>query len=204
VPKILYFLVGPLTIAIMLIAAGRTDSQFSRDIAQPPAVVAAALESLDVVHQPHTQAKLPDADLGRTPEIVAQREADGISWFVMSGGKSVLRMKAVLTPASGGSATHVATSVEQGQIDGAPDVPKLFSSPSEMAPLFAVAVERALGDYIPSSERSLYSVQERPWGYREHPESHSSSGSSPGGAGPPVDPAVSFEPGKPMVRPTGH
>ena len=163
--KILVFLASPVTVALVLIGAGGVDSDFSRDVGQPPAVVAAALEQVDVVGQPHTQAKLPRADRGRAPQIVAQRDPDGLSWFVMSGEKSVLRMKAELKPSSNGASTRVTTWVEAGEISSAPESPALFSSRSEMAPLFAVAVERALGDLIPRSERSLYSLQERPWGY---------------------------------------
>lgn len=198
VMKVLIYLASPLTLAVMFIGASATDSEFSRDIAQPPAVVAAALETADIVDQPHTQAKLDEADRGRAPQILVQRDPDGLSWFVMSGGRSVLRMKAELKPSADGASTHVSTQVEQGEIESGPDVPKLFASPSEMEPLFAVAVERALGDYIPRSERSLYSLQERPWGYKEPREAASNDGP----AAP--DPNVNFEPGKPMVRPAGR
>jgi hypothetical protein len=197
--KILFMLVGPLTVAIKLIAAARTDSSFSRDIAQSPTVVGDALETLDVVGQPHTQAKLGEADRDRRPQIVAQRDTQGMTWSVMSGGKAVLKMRAALTPTANGG-THVSTSVERGDGEAGPDVPALFASTSDMAPLFAVAVERALKDYIPSSERSLYSVQERPWGYTERhrePAQDSNSYAAP-------DPNVRFEPGKPMVNPTVH
>lgn len=165
--KILVFLASPVTIALVLIGGTAVDSDFSSEIGQPPAVVAAALEQVDLVGQPHTQAKLPKADRGRAPQIVVQRDPDGLSWFVMSGEKSVLRMKAELKPSPDGAKTRVSTWIEAGEVSEAPDAPKLFSSRSEMAPLFAVAVERALGDYIPRSERSLYSLQERPWGYEE-------------------------------------
>ena len=174
--KILVFLASPVTIALILIGGTAVDDDFSRDIAQPPAVVAAALETVDVVGQPHTQAKLPRAERGQAPQILVQRDPDGLSWFVMSGEKSVLRMKAELRPSPDGTRTHVSTRVEEGEVSEASGAPKLFSSRSEMAPLFAVAVERALGDYIPSKERSLYSVQERPWGY-EPPESAAVEGS---------------------------
>lgn len=196
--RVLFMLAGPMTVAIGLIAAARVDNDFSHDIGQPTEVVVQALQAADIVGQPHTQAKLSEADRERPPQLTVQREADGISWFVMSGGKSVLKMKAQLTPASGGG-THVRTSVEQGELREAPDVPKLFTSPSDMAPLFAVAVERALGEYIPKSERSLYSQQERPWGY-EPRHTRVSSEWDPSRR----DPYVSFEPGKPMVRPSGY
>jgi hypothetical protein len=197
--RVLYFLAAPMTLAVVLIGASGVDDEFSREIGQPPQVVAQALQAVDVVSQPHTQAKLSAANRARPPRIVVQREPDGMSWFVMSGEQSLLRMKAELTPSAGGASTHVSTRVEQGQIDEAPNVPTLFSSPSRMAPLFAVAVERALGDYIPSSERSLYSVQERPWGYVE--PSEAASGSR---APAESEPGVNFEPGRPMVKVSGR
>lgn len=163
--KILVFLASPVTVALVLIGAGGVDSHFSREIGQPPAVVASALENVDFVNQPHTQAKLPRADRGRSPQILVQRDSDGLSWFVMNGEKSVLRMKAELEASPDGTTTRVSTRIEDGEVAEASDAPKLFSSRSDMEPLFAVAVERALGDYIPRSERSLYSLQERPWGY---------------------------------------
>ena len=196
VMKVLIYLASPITVAVMVIGAMGDNSEFSRDIAQPPAVVAAALETADIVDQPHTQARLDEADRNRIPQILVQRDPDGLSWFVMSGGKSVLRMKAELKPSADGASTHVSTEVEQGEIESGPDVPKLFASRSEMEPLFAVAVERALGDYIPRSERSLYSLQERPWGYKEPRHEPSAEGSSA------PEPNVNFEPGKPMVRPS--
>jgi hypothetical protein len=165
--RILVFLASPVTIAIMMIAGSAVDGEFERDIGQSPAVVAQALQNVDLVDQPHTRAKLSEADLARPPQILLQQDPDGYSWFVMSGEKSVLRMKAELKPSAGGTTTHVSTSVERGELAEAPDVPKLFSTPSEMGPLFAVAVERALGEYIPRSERSSYSLQERPFGYKE-------------------------------------
>ena len=170
VMKILVYLASPITISLILIGAMRIDDEFSRDIAQPPEVVAAALENVDIVNQPHAQKALREVREKRVPEIVAQRDPDGLSWFVMSGGKSVLRMKAELVPSADGTSTHVSTEVEAGEVEGGPDVPPLFASRSEVEPLFAIAVERALGDYIPRSERSLASLQELPARYKTEEE----------------------------------
>ncbi|HEX8261635.1 MAG TPA: hypothetical protein VF547_02050 [Allosphingosinicella sp.] len=168
--KILVYLASPITISLILIGAMRIDGEFSRDIPQPPAVVAAALETVDVVDQPHAQKALREAGEKRVPQILAQRDPDGFSWFVMSRGKSVLRMKAQLVPSADGASTHVSTEVEPGEVEAGPDVPPLFASRSEVEPLFAIAVERALGDYIPRSERSLASLQELPARYKTQEE----------------------------------
>jgi hypothetical protein len=168
--KVLVYLASPVTIAVMVIGGMRIDDEFDRDIPQPPAVVAAALETVDVVNQPHAQKALREVREKRVPEILAQRDPDGLSWFVMSGGKSVLRMKAELRPSADGASTHVTTRVESGEVEAGPDVPPLFASRSEVEPLFAIAVERALGDYIPRSERSLASLQELPARYMTEEE----------------------------------
>lgn len=168
--KLLVYLASPVTVSVMLIGAMRIDDEFSRDIAQPPEVVAAALQNVDVVNQPHAQKALREVGEKRVPYILAQRDADGFSWFVMSGEKSVLRMKAELKPSADGASTHVSTEVEAGEVEGGPDVPPLFASRSEVEPLFAIAVERALGDYIPRSERSLASLQELPSRYKTEAE----------------------------------
>jgi hypothetical protein len=170
VMKVLVYLASPITLAVMVIGGMRIDDEFDRDIAQPPAVVTAALESVDVVNQPHAQKALREAREKRVPEILVQRDSDGLSWFVMSGGKSVLRMKAELRPSADGASTHVSTEVEAGEVEAGPDVPPLFASRSEVEPLFAIAVERALGDYIPRSERSLASLQELPGRYMTEAE----------------------------------
>lgn len=170
VMKILVYLASPITVSLILIGAMRIDDEFARDIAQPPEVVAAALENVDVVNQPHAQKALREVGEKRVPQIVAQRDPDGFSWFVMSNGKSVLRMKAELKPSADGRSTRVSTEVEAGEVEGGSDVPPLFASRSEVEPLFAIAVERALGDYIPRSERSLASLQELPARYKTQEE----------------------------------
>jgi len=167
--RILGFFAPLFGFSILFIGASAVDGEFSREIDQPPEVVAGALRNVDISGQPHTLAKLSRGDRQRVPEIVVQRNADGFSWFVMSGGRSVLAMTARLEPRAGGARTQVETEVAEGEQPDAAGVPELFRTPRQMAPLFAVAVERALGDYIPRSERSLYSLQERPWGYQEGP-----------------------------------
>jgi hypothetical protein len=147
--------------AIFFIFLSGVDSTFAREIGQPPQAVASALYNVDMVRQPQTHARLSAADRRRLPDIRLQRNADGFTWFVMGEGRTVLAMTARLEPVDGGARTYVETEVAAGEAPDAPGVPDLFRSPGEMAPLFAVAVERALGDYIPRSERSPYSLQER-------------------------------------------
>lgn len=127
VMKILVYLASPLTLSLILIGGMSIDDEFSRDIAQPPEVVASALENVEIVDQPHAQKALRDLREKRVPEIVAQRDPDDLSWFVMSGGKSVLRMKAELRPSADGRSTHVSTHVEAGEVEGGADVPPLFA-----------------------------------------------------------------------------
>jgi hypothetical protein len=185
-----------LVVATVLVSefGGGSKDTFSHEIDQPIAVVAAAVQNADIAGQPHTIAKLTLAERERIPVVISQRDADGVSWFVMSGEKSVLHMKATLAP-TGPGATHVETSVEQGQLSGDAGIPAVFSKPELMAPLFAVAVERSLGEFIPGSERTLYSRQERPQGYsrRENAGEIARMRSAP-------EPGVSFQPGKPMVH----
>ena len=195
--RVLGFFVPFLIVATILVSelGGGSKDVFSHEIDQPVAVVAVAVQNADIAGQPHTIAKLSLPERERIPVIVSQRDPDGVSWFVMSGDKSVLHMKATLA-AQGEGATHVKTSVEQGQLSADAGIPTLFSNPKLMAPLFAVAVERALGDFIPGSERTLYSMQERPHGFSRRSENASEMArlrSRP-------EPGVSFAPGKPMVH----
>lgn len=194
--RVLGFFVPFLVVATVLVSelGGGSKDVFSHRIEQPVAVVAAAVQAADITGQPHTIAKLSLAERERIPVVVSQRDPDGISWFVMSGEKSVLHMKATLAP-KGDGATHVQTSVEQGQLSGDAGIPLVFSNPALMAPLFAVAVERSLADFIPGSERTLYSTQERPHGFtrRENTSEFARMRSAP-------EPGVNFQPGKPMVH----
>ena len=160
--------IAPAMLSALLVAACGGGAGFSRQIAQPETVVEQALADLDILQLPHTKAKLRagggGAGGGALPEIRAERTEDGLNWFVMSGGKAVLVMTASLEPGADGASTTVSTYVKAGEASDAPDVAPLFRSISEMGALFAVAVERELGDYIPRSERTLLSLQERPYG----------------------------------------
>jgi hypothetical protein len=207
----------------MLAAGCGGGDNFVRDINQPVAVVAAAIEDLDVRRLPHTRAEVgKDAHL---PEIRALRTADGFTWSVMSGEEAVLVMSATLEPINGGAATRVKGRVAKGEASQAEAVLPLFRDPAAMGRLFAVGLERELGDYIPRSERSLFSLAERPYGSAAGQRNEALAqgfatvvavhrgggeiGEGPGDFRPPVskmgeartggDPNVSFKAGKPMV-----
>lgn len=204
-PSLFYKLISPLLFALAVIGAMRTpwhspsneNRNFSRDISQPKDVIADALDAVDVVNQPQTRAMLSQAEEGHPPQILARREADGLSWTILNGDKAVVRMKATLSAGANG-ATHVETKVEPGGAQAPADLPKVFTSQHEMESLFAVAVERALFPFIPQSERSSYSQQ----GHSS--DSASSTAEASRYDPPPADPHVQFDPGKPMINPTVH
>lgn len=202
-PNLVFKLMSPLMFAILIIggmANNRRSSfdnrNFSRDFSQPKDVIADALDMVDVVNQPQTRAMLSQAEEAHPPQILAQREADGLSWTILNGNKPVVKMKATLTPGPNGT-THVATKVEPGGAQAPADLPKVFTSIHEVESLFAVAVERALFPFIPEAERSSYSEQ-------GHGSDSGAMAEAPRYYPPPADPHVRFEPGKPMVDPTVH
>jgi len=208
--------------AMLAAGCGEGDS-FVKDINQPVAVVASAIQDLDVRRLPHTTAEVgKDA---RLPEIRALRTADGFTWSVMSGGQAALVMTATLEPINGGAATRVTGRVAKGEASQAEAILPLFRDPDAMGRLFSVALERELGDYIPRSERSLLSLAERPYGAAAGTRGAALAegmatvaavrrggggiGEGPGDFGPAMsrmgeertggDANVSFAPGQPMV-----
>jgi hypothetical protein len=133
--------------AIGFYLGGAFDAGYARDVNGSPAQVMAALEDLDVRRQPGSPGTDASRSGGVTPVFRTERNADGISFVVMSGDQVATRMTARLEPLDGGARTRVTALVERG------DAPDALTSPAFQSPGLTMALfTSALNDELNALE----------------------------------------------------